>query len=138
MPPHPTRDEILHEAQAGIAQLDALVRQADAEMDRIRQAAGGNLSAAERAEIKELSRDRQTLSKSIRRIALVSPETLSDTDELRRIVKALAAVRVGLEERRARIERFAGGAPTFGAIVERIRRLAATIDDAGTVRPSNE
>ncbi len=74
------------------------------------------------------------MSKSIRRIALVSLERLDATDELRRIIKSLAAVRVGLEERRARIERFAGSAQTFAAILDGIGRLAAGIEGVGNDR----
>lgn len=134
MPKNFTRDEILRAAEARIAELDGLIQRTSAEMNRIRQAAGGNPSAAERAELKELNRDRQTLSKSIRRIALVSLERLDTTDELRRIIKSLAAVRVGLEERRARIERFAGSTQTFAAILDGIGRLAAGIEVVGNDR----
>ena len=132
MPDNPTLDEIIRDAEARIAQLDALIERVNAEMNRIRVAAGGNPSAAERAELRELNRYRQTLSKSIRRVALVSLERLDATDELRRIVTALAAVRVGLEERRSRIERFAESAQQFAAILDGIGRLAVGIDGAGT------
>ncbi len=41
MPENPTRDEILRDAEARIAELDGLIQRASAEMNRIRQAAGG-------------------------------------------------------------------------------------------------
>ena len=124
----PNYDEIVRDANARIATLDGMIQQADGKIDGIIERGAGHLSPADQAELKELNQDRKTLTASIRRISLVTLERLDKTDELQQLVASIGAVRADLEERRARIVRFAHTAEEFGTTLESISNLATRID----------
>ncbi len=124
----PTYDEIVRKANTEIAKFEGMIQQASREIDAIIARGAGHLSPDDQAELKRLNQDRKTLTASMRRIALITLEQLDKTDELQQLVASIRAVRADLEERRARIVRFARTAEDLGKTLESVSDLATRID----------
>ena len=123
-----TYDEIVSNAKTQKARLERLMADADTRIDAIMRAGAGNLSSSQEAELTSLNEDRKALSASIRRIDLVTLEQLDKTDELQQLVASLTAVGDDLQQRRARILRFASKVEEVGMALEGVSTLATNID----------
>jgi DNA repair exonuclease SbcCD ATPase subunit len=123
-----TYDEIISSAKTQKARLERLMADADTRIDAIMRAGAGNLSSNQEAELTSLNEDRKALSASIRRIDLVTLEQLDKTDELQQLVASLKAVGDDLQQRRARILRFASKVEEVGMALEGVSTLATNID----------
>jgi hypothetical protein len=127
MPGSPTHDEIVQDARAQIAAFDEKVRQINHKMNDIRRKPGP-LTPADQADLDDLDKVRESHLVAASTIALVTLPALDNTDEVKRLVERLAGVRADLEERRARIQRFADIATAVGDGLAGVADLATRVD----------
>jgi chromosome segregation ATPase len=141
MPANPTHDEIVRDAKAQIAAFDEKIRQINARMNEIRKKPRPLSSDDEKA-LDDLDHTQSGHLAAIRTIALVTLERLDNTDEVKRLVEQLRAVRTDLEERRARIQRFADIATAVGEglagvanLATRVHKVKEDIQHLGDAKP---
>lgn len=124
-----TYDEIVQDAHDQIAERSNDIRNINVQMNAIRRRAAGHLTPADQTALDNLDHTRNGHLATIRTISLVTLEALDKTEEARRLVEQLNAVRTDLEARRARIQHFAETAEAVGNALAGVARLATRIDE---------
>jgi uncharacterized coiled-coil DUF342 family protein len=102
-----SHEEIVAAADRELARLQGIERRINAEINRIRDKEWtGPLSKADRNAIAQHRADMITTRATIEELAVVTLGALDRSDEVKRLVNSLAAVRADLNDRKASIEKF--------------------------------
>lgn len=122
MAPSPNRaktyQEIVDDANKQLLDWQATERRINADINAIKDKAWDRqLTPEEQKQIAELRSEKAAVLDAIEELGFVTLGALEKTEELKRLVHSLSAIRRDLDGRRAKIEKFAEGATKLAGMI---------------------
>ena len=122
--------EIVDNAKAELIKWQTVEHNINSEINTIKDGAWNRkLTPAERERISDLRSDKAAALDAIEELGFVTLGALDKSDELKRLVNALSAVRADLDSRRQRIEKFAAKAQKISGMIASLDSIVKKVDN---------